>query len=673
MQLRVVNRSRQVERTKTMVDATVGSLTYEFKADTSGLKKGMDEARAKLREMSAHASSASAEMRRGFDETNKSLQGVNAASQVFISAVKTGARGLAAAVAVGLLVPLTKAREQFAELSGLIDSAGKAGVSTNLFQAWTQQATALRLSVKEAESAITAAGKNLQAQFNPAKGNMGELSKRADTLAAFGGPAAGKEALENARTLDQMHQAALLIVRDFQRAADEAKRQGLELESIKQNINAADVATKVWGEEGRKVAESIRDGSLNVDEFEAKSRSAGGIWSGEILRAHQDVNRQLAEAHQHLSNEMQPVMETIERLSISIASSWANVVEGIAQALGSARKLARELDVAMTNVREALPHAQGEAASSVFARVRRKGALPDITIGGRGGDVDAPLPPRRPDDLGAQSRGGHAAQVHKEAQDAVKGYLESLRQAQDVARVEVETWKLGNVEREKALALAKAEAIARKEGRTLSEAERTAITEAASATGGYKDKLQSLREEQQRLNAAVREFADAMSSALEDIAINGKKAKDVLADLARQLASSGIKNALSGGKDGGLLGSLVGAGANALGGALGGDKGLFSGSPFKLNFGGFFADGGTLGAGKWGIAGEKGPELIHGPANIAPMTGGGSPNIIIHNNAAVDVTPQITPQGIMLMIDQRIGQNNSAIPGILADAQRRRN
>ena len=451
-----------------------------------------------------------------------------------------------------------------------------------MFQAWTQQATALRLSVKEAESAITVAGKNLQAQFNPAKGNTGELSKRADTLAAFGGPAAGKEALENARTLDQMHQAALLIVRDFQRAADEAKRQGLELESIKQNINAADVATKVWGEEGRKVAESIRDGSLNVDEFEAKSRSAGGIWSGEILRAHQDVNRQLAEAHQHLSNEMQPVMETIERLSISIASSWANVVEGIAQALGSARKLARELDVAMTNVREALPHAQGEAASSVFARVRRKGALPDITIGGRGGDVDAPLPPRRPDDLGAQSRGGHAAKVHKEAQDAVKGYLESLRQAQDVARVEVETWKLGNVEREKALALAKAEAIARKEGRTLSEAERTAITESASATGGYKDKLQSLREEQQRLNAAVREFADAMSSALEDIAINGKKAKDVLADLARQLASSGIKNALSGGKDGGLLGSLVGAGANALGGLFGGGKsGLFSG-PFKF-------------------------------------------------------------------------------------------
>lgn len=42
------------------------------------------------------------------------------------------------------------------------------------------------------------------------------------------------------------------------------------------------------------------------------------------------------------------------------------------------------------------------------------------------------------------------------------------------------------------------------------------------------------------------------------------------------------------------------------------------GGGFNLGdiFGGFFADGGFLGAGKFGIAGENGPELITGPANI---------------------------------------------------------
>jgi hypothetical protein len=48
-------------------------------------------------------------------------------------------------------------------------------------------------------------------------------------------------------------------------------------------------------------------------------------------------------------------------------------------------------------------------------------------------------------------------------------------------------------------------------------------------------------------------------------------------------------------------------------------------------FGGFFANGGTLGAGKFGIAGENGPELISGPASITPM--GGTTNVTYNINA----------------------------------------
>ena len=53
-------------------------------------------------------------------------------------------------------------------------------------------------------------------------------------------------------------------------------------------------------------------------------------------------------------------------------------------------------------------------------------------------------------------------------------------------------------------------------------------------------------------------------------------------------------------------------------------------------FGGFFANGGTLGAGKFGIAGENGPELIHGPAKITPMGAGGNVTV----NVAVDANGQ---------------------------------
>lgn len=50
-------------------------------------------------------------------------------------------------------------------------------------------------------------------------------------------------------------------------------------------------------------------------------------------------------------------------------------------------------------------------------------------------------------------------------------------------------------------------------------------------------------------------------------------------------------------------------------------------------FGGWFANGGTLGAGKWGIAGENGPEIISGPASITPMGMGGVTNVTYNINA----------------------------------------
>lgn len=56
-------------------------------------------------------------------------------------------------------------------------------------------------------------------------------------------------------------------------------------------------------------------------------------------------------------------------------------------------------------------------------------------------------------------------------------------------------------------------------------------------------------------------------------------------------------------------------------------------------FGGFFADGGRLPAGKFGVVGERGPELVSGPANITPldgMFGGGGTQYVTYNINATD-------------------------------------
>jgi lambda family phage tail tape measure protein len=96
--------------------------------------------------------------------------------------------------------------------------------------------------------------------------------------------------------------------------------------------------------------------------------------------------------------------------------------------------------------------------------------------------------------------------------------------------------------------------------------------------------------------------------------------------------SGGMRQGGGGGGGGGgsVLGSVLGGlfgggnnrsvatppingGGNILGDALGWLN--------KNIFGGFFANGGMLGAGKIGIAGERGPELIAGPASVTPLTG----------------------------------------------------
>jgi len=125
---------------------------------------------------------------------------------------------------------------------------------------------------------------------------------------------------------------------------------------------------------------------------------------------------------------------------------------------------------------------------------------------------------------------------------------------------------------------------------------------------------------------------------------------------------SGLGNTLSGlmGSIGGMFGGGGGGGLfDMIGGLFGGGGGLGS------LFGGFFADGGYLPAGKVGIAGEAGAELISGPARITSHedsvgSGGGAPVVI--NINAID-----TQSGTQFLLD-----NKREIEGIIHNAYNKR-
>lgn len=97
-----------------------------------------------------------------------------------------------------------------------------------------------------------------------------------------------------------------------------------------------------------------------------------------------------------------------------------------------------------------------------------------------------------------------------------------------------------------------------------------------------------------------------------------------------------------------IFSSLGQQGLEGLGTALFGA--IFGGG--NSGFAGLFSTGGRLGAGQWGIAGEAGvPEVVHGPAQITPITsiGGvsGRPVVnmkteIINNAPGVEVQEQVS-------------------------------
>ena len=109
-----------------------------------------------------------------------------------------------------------------------------------------------------------------------------------------------------------------------------------------------------------------------------------------------------------------------------------------------------------------------------------------------------------------------------------------------------------------------------------------------------------------------------MEDAIVNFAKTGKLSfRSLLQDIAEQLLRSQIRQ---------LMANVFGGG----GGAGGGGRGLFGNL-----FAGFFAQGGYIPGGKVGIVGERGPELVSGPANVTPTEG--MRGSVTYNINAVDV------------------------------------
>jgi lambda family phage tail tape measure protein len=138
---------------------------------------------------------------------------------------------------------------------------------------------------------------------------------------------------------------------------------------------------------------------------------------------------------------------------------------------------------------------------------------------------------------------------------------------------------------------------------------------------GWKEAFEDYEDEATNAAKKAEEVFTSATKGMEDSIVGFAKTgkfefKSLVSDILEQLLRSQIQS---------LIASTFKMPFGNTGGSVGGGIGGI--------FDGFFANGGTLGAGKFGIAGEAGPELISGPATITPLTGGNSGNVTYNINA----------------------------------------
>ncbi|BDV33917.1 phage tail length tape measure family protein [Methylocystis iwaonis] len=559
------------------------------------------------------------------------------------------------------------------ELQKINESAGSAGVSTQLFQIWINYATKLRLTVEDAEKAILHAGQALSGQIDnfsalSLDNSQSRVAQRANNLSdVLGRDVASKNLAAEATTLDEMHRAALQLVSDYLAAANELEAHGRLLDANQARTEAINAATEVWGDAGRKIAEALRDGKMTADELQTASGEIGHVWNDEILTAQKQVNDELAAAKDHLSKSLTPASEDFARLSLQIMSSWAKTVDLIADAVSRATKLVTELRKAAEGTQAVRDGASvgkliGKAGSG-FGRLVPLGeessdghSLRDLT------GEETPLPPSRPEGLGKSAPKAHSddrARRAKTERDDLKSYLGDLQKTVDMLDAEANAQGKSNAEKQRAVDLAKAEEIAKQRGRPLTQAEIDQVTELADRHAALRAKIDETTKAQQAANEQSRFFADTAFSAIDRLTTGTAKLNDVVRSLAQSLAQAALKAGLLGegplasvfgtksenGGVGGLLGGLTNSLTSGQSGGLGG---LLSNALSGISnpFAGMFANGGQIPSGQWGIVGEQGPELAFGGAmgvNIAPSAATAlmrapssvSNSRVTHNNVSV--------------------------------------
>ena len=594
------------------------ALTIRFGTDVSGAQRGMADLASAVAGNMAKISTTMLAAGRNVDQ---GLLATVARTTASVTAMQL-------ALAGGVLVGFAGLGKAIADASEQLDRFVELGA----------RASNLNLDVESYQRFVDALGGGKEALASLEKGlsavkeKFDEISKVRSLLG---------EVFSSGYTGDFVSQG----LRQFDSAADDKGRLRAAVVALReiQDLGLSLAATKLSEQLfSPEVAARIAQGKTDVSEILARMDGAKGV---EIISA-EDVRR-AEELKDRIEKAKQAIADAVSA-SFSFAGAgevvlkvWAGVLETVAKVAGviktfSTFQPANLVNQQITSLERQLQNSVGENP------VRRRGmeeqlrklqgqsmlqadANPAIPFGPDNyqSSLPVPKPPRQPPDIGsiragfAKKAGGGGGGSSGEGLDQIERFISQLERARDVAQAELDNIGKSNVEREKAIELAKAAAAARAAGRDLTEEERTKILQLAEAQQVLKNRIMDVRQAQAGAAEAMRFFGDAAADALCSIIFDGGKAKDVLRNLAKSFGKSGLQSLFTGQ---GPLASILGLAPKASDGpnAVGGLAGLL-GSFFK-------AGGGDVTAGRAYTVGELGRELFVPSQNgtVMPIGRGGA-------------------------------------------------
>ncbi len=469
------------------------------------------------------------------------------------------------------------ARSAVTDAANIGDLADKIGIATGELQGLQYGAVQANLGFDELSGGLIKFSKNL----GQARNGQGELLK---TLEVNGFSKSAVQALS--------YSEALNTVADL-------------IKNAKNEQDALLITTQAFGKGSDSFLEFLRNGSAGLAGFQADVKEAGAVIDEALIRRAQQLDDKWAALMLSLRTQTQStVLSIVDELS----KAWnlgANLISGNPMTGFMGRP------IGTVDQSTPLPAASSQTSAPGKTDLQRPTVIYDPQI-----DRDAAAAA-----AAKAAADKAAASAAKARADQIRGVIEGLQFEGDQLKTNSLQQKINSELRSAGVSATSAQGqeIARLVTANYNlEASQRLVN---LATENYATQLSEIRDGQMEL---ARMGVDAFNR----MAISGENVTDVLVGLADQLAEAAVNAALLGSgpmaalfgtsSSGGLIGSLLGGASK---------------------FAGLYANGGQIPSGKFGIAGEAGPEIIRGPANVIPMnrmTGGGSTHVTIVQNIAAN-------------------------------------